>query len=237
MSQDQVESWWYRTRSMVLNEVARRLGLKAKNVLEIGPGSGPNRALWSDSRNTTLLEIDPAISAELQESFPSAEVINASWPEGKELLTRRYSLVIAADVLEHIDEESEAIRGLASVLNPGGQVILTVPAYSWMWSAHDVEVGHVRRYTRTSLKRAMEKGGLKVIYSSYFISLSLPLAVAQRFGQKLLRKSPGGQAGLRPPRLINEILVRLGIIEAWWVAKSSFPFGLTVLAVAQRDGD
>jgi len=79
-------------------------------------------------------------------------------------------------VIEHIDEDVAGMRALAGKLKPGGKMLITVPAFPWMWSAHDVVNHHKRRYTRRTLRALVDDAGLKLEMMSWFNSLPFPLA-------------------------------------------------------------
>jgi len=96
------------------------------------------------------------------------------------------------DVLEHIADDRHFLRVLRELLIPGGRVYLTVPAYSWLWSAEDVAAGHFRRYTRASLASVLRQSGFEVEFASYIFSpLPLPILVSRTIPSLLGRRKAG----------------------------------------------
>lgn len=80
------------------------------------------------------------------------------------------------DVLEHVEDEQAFLREVRRCLAPGGRIYLTVPAGRWLWSDEDTRAGHFRRYTRASLRAALERAGFRTLFVSKFFS-PLPLPV------------------------------------------------------------
>ena len=85
-------------------------------------------------------------------------------------LRGRFHIITCLDVLEHMDDDVEGLRAIAVLLAPGGQVVVTAPAYDWLWSGEDVISAHRRRYTRETLLRAARAAGFDVLFASYFFA-------------------------------------------------------------------
>ena len=105
-----------------------------------------------------------------------------------------FDVVAAFDVVEHCEDDALAVSELARVLAPGGRMLLSVPAYQWAWSDHDVRAGHHRRYTRSRLERLVEGAGLSVARSTYAFGAVFPLFVAERARRRMqVRCGQGGR--------------------------------------------
>src|SRR5205823_6587749 len=91
-----------------------------------------------------------------------------------------FDVIGSFDVLEHIQEDEEALRRIATALRPGGGLIVTVPQHQFLWSQSDESAQHVRRYERAELVRKVADSGLKVVYVSSFVSLLLPAMLLSR---------------------------------------------------------
>ena len=135
------------------------------------------------------------------------------------------------DVLEHLDAPVESLIALADRLSPTGAIVLTVPANPWLWGPHDVRHQHRMRYTRRSLRQQIVSAGLRVEYLSYFNSLLLPLAVAQRLRERMFGYST---SDLMPGRATNAALLNIWRAERAWIPRRTAPFGLSLLAIARR---
>jgi 2-polyprenyl-3-methyl-5-hydroxy-6-metoxy-1,4-benzoquinol methylase len=99
-----------------------------------------------------------------------------------------FSAAVSYNVLEHIDDDIGALRSMAALVRPGGHVIIVVPAFEWAMSPADVATGHVRRYTRKSMRAAMEAAGLEIVKLHYANTVGL---VGYVITTKILRLMPG----------------------------------------------
>ena len=94
-------------------------------------------------------------------------------------------------MIEHVEDEQGALREMLRVVRPGGSLVITVPAYQWLWSNHDVINHHFRRYTSRTLSRATTKAGWKTVRLSYFNAALLPVAIPYRlFARARTSKAP-----------------------------------------------
>jgi SAM-dependent methyltransferase len=109
-------------------------------------------------------------------------------PRDLDRLRAAQDVVTAFDVLEHVDDDVGTLRTLASLLAPGGQIVLTVPAYAWLWGGEDVISQHRRRYTMSSLRGAVRAAGLWVRFASYFNAAILPGVAAVAWARRLVRR-------------------------------------------------
>jgi SAM-dependent methyltransferase len=139
--------------------------------------------------------------------------------------------VTLLDVIEHLDDDVAALRAAASATRPGGHVIVTVPAYRWLWSSHDTRNDHRRRYTLGQLLNRHRAAGLEPVHFGYFNTLLFPVAL----GQRILSRLGIGADPLRlPPAMINRWLGRIFAAEATVITRmhKRFPFGLSVFCVS-----
>src|SRR5690606_18865966 len=93
--------------------------------------------------------------------------------------------VVSLDLIEHVADDLGALREMYAALRPGGVLVVTVPAYQFLWSAHDEAVGHLRRYTRGGLLRIAREAGFEVVLGTYTMSSILPAAMAVRLAERL----------------------------------------------------
>ncbi|MDH5389407.1 MAG: methyltransferase domain-containing protein [Gammaproteobacteria bacterium] len=151
------------------------------------------------------------------------------------LLLEQYDGVFSLDVIDHIENGFEAVIGLKNLLAKDGVLIVTVPAYQWLWSANDDANHHFRRYTKKSFSRLLEAAGFKIRYTSYFNSILFPLAVLKRIIENFLPKKSIGDAWevKMPSSWVNTLLKKLFELECLWAGKLSIPFGLSVVIVAE----
>lgn len=227
--QDQVH-WWYVARRRILERlIDRALALPpAARILEIGCGTGHNFEMLKGLGSLDAVEIDPQARA-LASRRLGREVQAAPLPDLPGIAEKSYHLVALLDVLEHVDADEAALSSIASRLAPGGRILVTVPAYQWMWSAHDVAHHHKRRYSKRGLKRVAEAAGLRVERIGFFNSLLLPLAAAARIAGKLAGRTSSDDA--IPPAPVNKLLRFVFGLERHLVGRVPLPAGLSLFAI------
>jgi len=144
-----------------------------------------------------------------------------------------FDLAVSLDVIEHLEDDLTALRELRRTVAPGGSLLLTVPAYQWLWSGHDVINHHHRRYTRRSLQTVAEQAGWQQVRTTYFNSLLLPLAIVLRLLERLNTKTTESSLDLWvPPEPLNWLLERPLALEAAMIARGGrIPAGLSLLSV------
>lgn len=223
--------WWYRARRDVLAALIGRLANPPANarILEIGCGTGHNLPMLGAFGEVDALELDEEARGHATRRL-GREVMSAPLPELAGVSNRHYHLIGAFDVIEHIDDDEAAIRSIASKLKPGGKFVMTVPAHTWMWSAHDVVNHHKRRYSKRALKALIEGSPLRLDAIGYFNSFLFPAAVADRMSSKIRGKD---DADLKLPSApVNAVLEKTFAAERHLIGRLPLPPGLSLYAVA-----
>src|SRR6185437_2637865 len=224
--------WWYRGRRQVLERVIAGLRLPARaRILDAGCGSGRNMVELARHGNVTGVELSPA-SVSLARERNAGDVIAGSVLE-MPVESDSFDVAVCLDVLEHLADDVGALRELRRVVVPGGSLLVTVPAYQWLWSGHDEINHHFRRYTRNSLMRAGEEAGWRQVRTTYFNSLLLPAAILLRVLDRFSRKPTESSLDLwAPPQPLNWLLERPLQFEAALIGRGGrIPAGLSLLAV------
>jgi SAM-dependent methyltransferase len=224
--------WWYRGRRKVLERVVEDLRLPARaRILDAGCGSGRNMVELARHGTVTGVELADA-SVSLARERGAGEVIAGSVLE-MPFEADSFDLAASLDVIEHLEDDLTALRELRRVVAPGGSLLVTVPAYQWLWSGHDEINHHFRRYTRRSLQRAGEEAGWQQVRTTYFNSLLLPAAILLRVLDRFSRKTTESSLDLWvPPEPMNWLLERPLQLEAALIGRGGrIPAGLSLLAV------
>jgi SAM-dependent methyltransferase len=224
--------WWYRGRRTVL---ARALaGLQLPNparILDAGCGSGRNMVELARMGTVTGVELSET-SVCLARARGVGEVIEGSVLE-MPFAPDSFDLAVSLDVIEHLDDHLDAMRELRRVVAPGGALLITVPAYQWLWSGHDEINHHYRRYTRRTLQTVAQQAGWEQVRTTYFNSLLLPVAIVLRALDRLSTKTTESSLDLWvPPEPLNWLLERPLVLEAALIGRGGrIPAGLSLLAV------
>lgn len=151
------DNWWYRERREILSAELLRFSVPGAAV-DIGAASGAgSRVLAEHGWHATAIDLSPAAVALARAHGVEAYEGDARYLP---LPPSRYDLALALDVLEHIEDDARAVAEVARVLKPGGTALVSVASDMALWSAHDVALGRVRRYTRRALVELVEGAGL-----------------------------------------------------------------------------
>ncbi len=197
-----------------------------KRVLEVGAGHGTFTQRLLPGREVTATELSPRSLSVLRERFrstPEVEVSDVRIEDAAAL--GEFDSAVLVNVLEHIDDDTAALRHLAAALKPGGRVVLFVPAFEALYSDFDRRVGHHRRYRKAQLEAAVEAAGLAVVETRYVNSVG---ALAWWVLAKQLGRTPTRRGlVLVYDRSVVPVLRRL---EAAWRP----PFGQSLFCVAAR---
>jgi SAM-dependent methyltransferase len=237
MAQVQATHWWYVARREILRTRLRDLRLpEGADILEVGSGTGANLDLLSEFGKVVGLEMaaDAITLARKRTGGTAAQVTmhHGRCPEDLPTLSQRFDLICLFDVLEHIEEDELALARLGAMLKPGGCLMLTVPAYPWMWGPHDVHFHHKRRYTQRSLRERCSHAGLSVSRMSHFNTLLFPIAVLGRMYERITGKKSA--ATLMPPLVVNSLLTRVFQTERYMLDRLPLPFGLSLFLLVSR---
>jgi 2-polyprenyl-3-methyl-5-hydroxy-6-metoxy-1,4-benzoquinol methylase len=170
--------WYYRSKAAALRRMVGGLG--PRRILDIGAGSGFfSRHLLAESGAQSALCVDIGYASDRDDS-----------EGGKPVLYRRDTgptdcdLVLMMDVLEHVDDDRGLVRHYAAKVPSGAHFLVTVPAFRFLWSGHDVFLEHKRRYRLGEIETAMRDAGLQVVRGVYYFGFIFPLAAAVRLVER-----------------------------------------------------
>lgn len=216
----------------MLDVVVASLGLPAPaRILDAGCGSGRNMVDLERYGTVTGIELSET-SVALARDRGAGEVVSGSVLE-MPFAADSFDLAVSLDVIEHLEDDLGALRELRRTVAPGGALLVTVPAYQWLWSGHDEINHHHRRYTRRSLQRVAEQAGWQQARTTYFNSLLLPVAIVLRVLERFNTKTTESSLDLWvPPEPVNWALERPLALEAALIKRGGrIPAGLSLLAV------
>jgi 2-polyprenyl-3-methyl-5-hydroxy-6-metoxy-1,4-benzoquinol methylase len=232
--------FWFRARREVIRDAIMREagGGAARGVFDLGCGSGGLLQYLAESGVRVMGACDayPESLRIVRErvAAPLLLVDEGRLPP----LGAGYPLVGLFDVLEHIDEDAETLRFLRSILEPGGHLVLTVPAHPFLFDEMDVLAHHRRRYRRSELRHKLQAAGFEVRQLTHFMSPLVPPLVLVRvigrtlFGRKAARERRNAELRVFPP--VNAVLHLVLALERLVLRWVSLPFGSSILAVARR---
>lgn len=223
------EIWWYSVRKKIIKKIIGRYLSKKKNlnILDIGSGMGGLLEVLNDFGKISIVEADKDCRVFLKDNFSYINQINPNISKTK----GKFDLITIFDALEHIKNDKKIIKELKLYLKDGGLIILTVPAFQFLWSSHDELSMHFRRYNKNSIKEVFEDyREIKISFFNYF--LFFPILIARKFFNILNLKVK--QNELANNFLINYILKKIFNIETLLINKIDIPFGTSLYAIYEK---
>ncbi len=234
MAETQQKHWWFRARREILARLIARLRLPAQaQLLEIGAGAGGNLGMLSRYGTVSAVEMDGFAGA-YASGVSGLRVSYGRLPDAVPFNDDSFDLICLFDVLEHIEDDTSALKRVHQLLKPGGRAVVTVPAYQWLYGAHDRAHHHFRRYTARQLHLKARKAGLRVDRSGYFNAFLFPLIAVRRL-QKIATGQHDGHDAALPSRVVNGLLYGIFSAEKYIIPIALFPYGTSVLTVLVRD--
>lgn len=231
----ELKHWWFRGRRRVLLDLLRHASAVAAGlprILDYGCGTGGNTSSYA--------AVGPVVGIE-----PDAAAIRLAHARGAALYCRSYGTqlpfrdgvfdaVVASDVLEHIEDDTAAAAEIARVMRPGSVAIISVPAHPWLFSEHDTALRHFRRYSKAAIRQLLERNGLKILRLTYWNAALFPAICLRRLMVSRRSQSRARSDLGVTPTLINEGLAALLAMEAAILRHTSLPWGVSLVALAQR---
>ena len=206
-------------------------------VLEIGSGIGNlSDYLLKHQEEVVLSDLKPEYCASLERTFRdrpnlrgvySLDLTSTKDIENRPELVGQFDTLVALNVVEHIEDHELAIRNARRLLRKGGQMIILVPAYQWLFNGMDTELGHFRRYTRKRLGKLLSSQRLELVNIRYFNAIAIG---GWWVSGSLLRKKKLERGSLR----LYNALVPLMRFGDWVTGRR---MGLSVIGVARKTED
>jgi SAM-dependent methyltransferase len=224
--------WWYRARSDLLRTVLGPYVGTPERLLDVGSADGPSVG-WLTAPQKFSLDLDPR--GLRPPSGICGSVLALPFADAS------FEVVSAFDVLEHCEPEDVALGELHRVLEPGGRLLVSVPAYEWAWSDHDVANGHHRRYTRGRAVGAVRRAGFDVRRATYGFGAVFPLFAAERLLRRVRHRLHPATAGpadiVDVPEIgpsVERVLLGLCRWDDRLLRRRDLPFGSSVFIVAVK---
>lgn len=225
--------WWHLGRIKLIESLLDKPQRKKLKILNIGCGTGGTVGALEKYGQVTNVDIsEEALSFLRSKGYAGIKVDDEKLP----FKDKSFDLIVALDVLEHIDEDRAALDEWRRVLKPKGKLLVTVPAFQSLWSGHDISLHHMRRYTTRNLSWDMKKSQFKADKLSYFYFFSFPLVAGFRFINKALRRKMNEHTSyVDVPKYVNSTFVSLAKIEAYTLKKFNLPLGTSVIGIFSKN--
>lgn len=234
-------SYWYEHRARTVDLLLERHVGRPATLWDVGAGTGAMSARLAElGHHVVTVEPEP-VGARLAAARGCTDVICSSL-EGLDLPARSLPALGLFDVVEHLADPTSLVNEARRVLVHGGVLVVTVPAYQWLWSQEDDVSGHHRRYTKRTLAQLLTGSGLRVLSIGYcfaalvapaFLVRALPYRLGRRRDDTELMDS-AGQA-LSPSGPVSAAMHRVCRWERALGSSRGMPFGLSVFGVATTE--
>lgn len=197
---DPAEHWYYRTKADALQRTLFRAKVQPATIKDVGAGSGFFSA--------ALLGTYPGVTAQCIDPHYTDEQLSAGTAR-LSFAREDYSpadLYLFMDVLEHVADDAGLLNGYLEQAPRGAHFFISVPAMQFLWSGHDVFLGHHRRYTLRQIERVVASTGLRLLAGRYLYGATFPVVSAVR----LVARSSQAKSDMKPVRpAVNTTLTRL----------------------------
>jgi SAM-dependent methyltransferase len=232
------EHWWFRARRVILRDLLAQFKWPQRpRILEIGVGPGYSLLeVYPPDACLEGVEPDQGLARLAAKRGPAA-VFQAPIDQlPPEIQDGSYDGITMFDVLEHIQDDGDALQIVHRKLQPGGRIVLSAPAYNWLWGQQDVVNQHCRRYTLRTLRDKLQAANFAIERMTYFNTFLFPPIAAVRLAARVTRRQPAEEGDftyVRRPS--NAALFTLFASERVFLRYFDFPFGVSVFAAALKE--
>jgi len=230
------DHFWMEWRAKVLREHLRRLGLDpmaALSAFDIGCGHGAVQRQLTRSTAWIVDGCDLNDEAIARNAGHRGRTLNYNIFDKSPELRGRYDVVFLLDVIEHVKDPVAFLNAAAYYLKPTGVVVINVPSVPSLTSAYDKIVGHLRRYTKSSLRKDVSDAGLETIRITYWGISLLPVLALRKLLMSFTRPENIIARGFNPPGRSTDKILRMAM-TAELAVTHDVPLGTSLMAVARR---
>ena len=226
--------WWFQARRRILHDVLSHLRLSARpRIYDLGCGTGHNLIMLQELGEATGIDMSADALAYCRELGCRSTLQGNLY--ALPVSDDSADVVVASDILEHLDDDQRGAAEIHRVLKGDGEgvAVITVPAFQWLWGTQDDVSHHKRRYTKAEVKALLEGAGLTIEKLTYFNCFLFPPIWLGRLAIKFSKAKIESENTLTSPKL-NGLLEGIFASERFWLRRSGFPIGVSVLAIARK---
>jgi SAM-dependent methyltransferase len=228
--------WWFKARRAIIYSIIKNnINFESKkiNILDYGAGSGTNIGMLNKFGYVHVYEKDEKTSRFLKEKFKKYENIKIIQKPNNNNNKEFFDLILIADVIEHVEDDMAILQYLSELLNKKGQILITVPAFDFLFSNKDKVLRHYRRYNKKNIKKIISKyfNITKLSYYNFFLFIPLAIYI---ICSKIFRVNFIDFVEKKPNIILNSILFQIFHSEKFLLNFLNFPFGLSLIVLAKK---
>jgi SAM-dependent methyltransferase len=227
--------WWFVGRRAILESFLEdinksQIANHKSQILDVGCGTGANLEMLAQFGDAEGVDVsDDALEFCKLKGLKVHKGLAESLPFADE----SFDLVTALDVVEHLDDDIAGLKEMNRVMKADGKTLIFVPAFMWLWGVQDDISNHRIRYTREQIVDRLNAAGFKIERATYAnITFFLPILLG-RFLMKITGIKPESENNVNVSAL-NGIFGKVFSSEKYWLKKSNFPFGVSIVIVAKK---
>ena len=227
--------WWFVGRRKLFSRIIAKLGVGANEpVLDVGTSTGTNLRLLRELGFSDVTGLDMSEEAVRFCSAKGLGSVRLGDITKMPFADETFSLVLATDIIEHVDDDRAAISEIRRVLKPNGAALISVPAFPSLWGFQDEVSHHKRRYRMKPLREKLGQGGLRVLDAFHFNYLLFAPIWTARQMLKIAKPSIRSENDLNPP-FVNALLGTIFDFDIKTAGKLRPPFGVSILVSAKKE--
>ena len=226
---NQKKHWWFQARKKIIKNLIEQINLKKKNkILDFGSGSGVNLDMLKRQGSVDVHEQNKYARKMIKKNFKRINNIYSNLKIKKNF----YDLILVADVIEHVKNPKSLLKNLKKFLKKDGYILITVPAYQFLYSKKDEKLGHYRRYNKKNLIDELK--GFKIKNISYFNTFLFFPIMFITIINKLLKRDYINKVESTPNFLINYLLQIVFSSERHILKYFNLPFGVSIYILVKN---
>ena len=235
----EVESvhWWFVGRRKLIARLLEKYGIRKESpILDLGTSTGTNLRLLKEHGYSNYQGLDLSEEAirwcsdKNLGKVHKGDICNLPFRNGE------FELVLATDIIEHVEDDLRALREINRVLTPGGKAIITVPAFQSLWGLQDDVSHHKRRYKMNHLTDRLNQAGMmyqEIFYFNYLLFLPI---WAMRNLIRLFRIKLKSENQVNTV-MLNRLLTYIFMFDVWTAQRIHFPFGVSIAVIATKESE
>ena len=227
---NQEKHWWFQARKKIIEQIISDINLKKKiNILDFGAGSGVNLDMLRKHGLVDIHEQNKYARTAIKKKQIEIKNLYSTLKIKKNF----YDLILMADVIEHVKQPKQLLKNLKKFLKEDGRILVTVPAYQFLFSKKDEVLGHYRRYDKKRLKNELK--GFKIENISYFNTFLCAPIVIMTLLNKILKRDYIKKVETTPNFILNKLCYFIFTAEKYFIKYFNLPFGISIYVLAKND--